>query len=174
VAGRVRDLGLGGLVEVRIQDYRDTAGVPYDSIASVEMGEHVGAALYPRFCAALRDPARPRRSVLIQQMSRGSRAPGGGPFIESFITADMHMHPVGETIALIENAGLEFLGTEAMREHYVRTIHACQDSFRGRQEEISTLLTGEQIQVWRLYLAGGALAFAHGRMGVDQILAVRR
>jgi cyclopropane-fatty-acyl-phospholipid synthase len=27
--------------------------------------------------------------------------------------------------------------------------------------------------VWRLYLAGGALAFEEGRMGVDQILAVR-
>ena len=28
-------------------------------------------------------------------------------------------------------------------------------------------------RVWRLYLAGGGLAFAEGRMGVDQILAVR-
>jgi cyclopropane-fatty-acyl-phospholipid synthase len=177
VAGRVRDLGLGDLVEVRIQDYRDTAGGsggPYDAIASVEMGEHVGATLYPRFCAALRDLVRPVGRVLIQQMSRGSRAPGGGPFIESFITPDMHMRPVGETIALIENAGLEVLGAEAMREHYVRTIHAWQDNFRARQEEISTLLTGEQIRVWQLYLAGGALAFAHGRMGVDQLLAVRR
>jgi cyclopropane-fatty-acyl-phospholipid synthase len=27
--------------------------------------------------------------------------------------------------------------------------------------------------VWRLYLAGAALAFEEGRMGVDQILAVR-
>ena len=28
-------------------------------------------------------------------------------------------------------------------------------------------------RVWRLYLAGGGLAFAENRMGVDQILAVR-
>jgi cyclopropane-fatty-acyl-phospholipid synthase len=27
--------------------------------------------------------------------------------------------------------------------------------------------------VWRLYLVGGALTFEEGRMGVDQILAVR-
>jgi predicted NAD/FAD-binding protein len=27
---------------------------------------------------------------------------------------------------------------------------------------------------WRLYLAGGALAFEEGRIGVDQILAARR
>ena len=28
-------------------------------------------------------------------------------------------------------------------------------------------------RVWRLYLVGGALTFEEGRMGVDQILAVR-
>jgi cyclopropane-fatty-acyl-phospholipid synthase len=28
--------------------------------------------------------------------------------------------------------------------------------------------------MWRLYLVGSALAFEEGRMGVDQILAVRR
>jgi cyclopropane-fatty-acyl-phospholipid synthase len=31
----------------------------------------------------------------------------------------------------------------------------------------------EVARVWRLYLAGGALAFEQGRMGVDQILARR-
>jgi cyclopropane-fatty-acyl-phospholipid synthase len=30
-----------------------------------------------------------------------------------------------------------------------------------------------EARVWRLYLAGGALAFAENRMGVNQILAVR-
>ena len=39
---------------------------------------------------------------------------------------------------------------------------------------ITKILTAEQVRVWRLYLAGGALAFEEGRMGVDQILAVRR
>ena len=57
-AGRLRPaagrgLGLGDRAEVRIQDYRDPLDGRYDAIASVEMGEHVGAAQYPRFCAAL-------------------------------------------------------------------------------------------------------------------------
>ena len=159
---------------MRVQDYRDTGGGPYDAIASVEMGEHVGAAKYPRFCAAVRDLVRPGGRILIQQMSRGARAPGGGPFIESYIAPDMHMRPVGETIALLEKAGLEVTGAEAMREHYVRTIHAWQDNFGARQDQIGALLTAEQVRVWRLYLAGGALAFADGRMGVHQLLAIRR
>ena len=61
-----------------------------------------------------------------------------------------------------------------MREHYVRTIRAWLDNFEASLPAIAKLLTAEQIRVWRLYLAGGALAFEEGRMGVDQILAVRK
>jgi len=173
VRERVRGLGLGDRAEVRIQDYRDARGGPYDAIASVEMGEHVGAANYPRFCAELYRLVRPGGRLLIQQMSRGSRAPGGGPFIESYIAADMTMRPVGETVRLIEQAGFEVIGVEAMREHYVRTIRAWLDNFEKNLPAIEDILSEEQIRVWRLYLAGGALAFEEGRMGVDQILAVR-
>jgi cyclopropane-fatty-acyl-phospholipid synthase len=171
VKQRVRGLGLRS--EVRIQDYRDTGGGPYDAIASVEMGEHVGAANYPRFCAELHRLLRPGGRLLIQQMSRGSRAPGGGPFIESYIAADMTMRPVGETVRLIENAGFEVIGVQAMRTHYVRTIRAWLDNFENHLPEVSKILTEEQLRVWRLYLAGGALAFEERRMGVDQILAVK-
>lgn len=31
----------------------------------------------------------------------------------------------------------------------------------------------EVARVWRLYLVGGGLTFAEGRMGVDQILTVK-
>ncbi len=57
---------------------------------------------------------------------------------------------------------------------YVTTIRAWLDNFEHNLPAISELLTPEQVRVWRLYLAGGALSFEHGRMGVDQILAVRQ
>jgi cyclopropane-fatty-acyl-phospholipid synthase len=173
VRERIRGLGLGERAEVKIQDYRDPLEGRYDAAASIEMGEHVGAANYPRFCRSLFRRLRPGGRLLIQQMSRGARAPGGGPFIESYITPDMTMRPVGETIALVEKAGFEVIGVQAMREHYVRTIRAWLDNFERKLPEVEKLLTPEQVRVWRLYLAGGALAFEEGRMGVDQILAVR-
>lgn len=171
VSQRTNDLG--DLAEVRIQDYRDPLDRTYDAIASVEMGEHVGASQYPRFCAALYRVLKPGGRLLIQQMSRGTRAPGGGPFIESYIAPDMHMRPVGETVALIEDAGFEVTGVQAMREHYVRTIRAWLRNFEDNLPAIRQILTPDQVRVWRLYLAGGALAFEDGRMGVNQILAVR-
>jgi cyclopropane-fatty-acyl-phospholipid synthase len=175
---RQRTRGLGLAPEIRIQDYRDpleasTEDGRFDAIASVEMGEHVGAARYPAFCAALYGKLRPGGRLLIQQMSRGGRAPGGGSFIESYIAPDMDMRPVGDTITLIQGAGFEVIGVEAMREHYVRTIRAWLDNFERNLPAIAAILSAEQVRVWRLYLAGGALAFEQGRMGVDQILAVR-
>ena len=171
---RLRGLGLADQAEVLIQDYRDTSGGPYDAIASVEMGEHVGAGNYPAFCAALHGLLRPGGRLLIQQMSRGRNAPGGGAFIESYVAADMHMRPVGETVGLLEDAGLEVLGVESMRPHYVRTIRAWLDNLERKLPEVEAIIGPERARLWRLYLAGGALAFEEGRMGVDQILAARR
>jgi cyclopropane-fatty-acyl-phospholipid synthase len=174
VAGRVRDLGLDQLVTVQVQDYREIGGERYDAITSIEMGEHVGASQYPRFCAQLHRLLADDGRLLIQQMSRDGQAPGGGAFIESYIAPDMHMRPVGETIDLMEAAGLEVVHAEAMREDYVRTIRAWLGNFEQRKTEITRLIGAEQVRVWMLYLNGGALAFEEGRMGVHQILAVRR
>jgi cyclopropane-fatty-acyl-phospholipid synthase len=171
---RLRGLGLADRAQVLNQDYRDTTGGPYDAIASLEMGEHVGADGYPAFCASLRSLLRPGGRLLIQQMSRGRNAPGGGAFIESYVTADMHMRPVGETIGLIEEAGLEVLGVQALRPHYVRTIRAWLDNLEENLPAVEAIIGRERARMWRLYLAGGALAFEEGRMGVDQILAARR
>jgi cyclopropane-fatty-acyl-phospholipid synthase len=170
---RLRGLGLADRAQVLNQDYRDTSGGPFDAIASLEMGEHVGADGYPAFCRALRDLLRPGGKLLIQQMSRGRNAPGGGPFIESYVAADMHMRPVGETIGLLEDAGLEVLGVQAMRPHYVRTIRAWLDNLEENLTAVEAIIGRERARMWRLYLAGGALAFEEGRMGVDQILAAR-
>ncbi len=160
-------------VTVRNQDYRDIGAGQYDAVASIEMGEHVGDREYPAFCAQLRDLLRPGGRLLIQQMSRGSVAPGGGRFIEAYIAPDMHMRPVGEAVGLLESAGLEVLSVDAMREDYTRTIRAWLATLEARSAEVSALLGEEGARVWRLYMAGSALAFDEGRMGVHQILAVR-
>jgi cyclopropane-fatty-acyl-phospholipid synthase len=172
IDARIAERGLQDLVEIRLQDYRDVPDGPFDTISSIEMGEHVGERNYPVFAAGIHDLLRPGGRALVQQMSRTTR-PGGGPFIEAFIAPDMHMRPVGETVALLERAGLEVRDVHALREHYVRTVAAWYAAFEARWEQVVALVGEEVARVWRLYLVGGALAFEEGRMGVDQILMVR-
>ena len=179
---RIRERGLEDRVEIRLQDYREIpeahgqgAG-PYDAVGSLEMGEHVGERNYTSYAQVLHDAVKPGGRVLIQQMSRsGGRSghPGGGPFIESFIAPDMHMRPVGETVAFLERGGLEVRDVHGMREHYVRTVAGWLENFEANNARLTELVGEEVVRVWRLYLVGGAMAFRDGRMGVDQILMVR-
>ncbi|TQK68402.1 cyclopropane-fatty-acyl-phospholipid synthase family protein [Nocardioides sp. SLBN-35] len=171
-----RRRGVADLVEIRLCDYRDAVPLPgaeYDAVASLEMGEHVGERNYPAYARVLHDSVRPGGHVLVQQMSRGANHPGGGPFIESFIAPDMHMRPVGATIGLLEAAGLELRGVEALREHYVLTVAGWLARFEENLDAITALVGEELVRVWRLYLVGGSMAFRDGRMGVDQLLLRR-
>ncbi len=170
---RIAERGLQDRVEIRLQDYREVPDGPFDAVASLEMGEHVGEKDYARYAQALYDNAKPGARVLIQQMSRTGRHPGGGPFIESFIAPDMTMRPVGESVAYLERAGLEVRDVHGLREHYVWTVEAWLEKFESRWDDVVEMVGLEMARVWRLYLVGGGMSFEQGRMGVDQILAVK-
>ncbi|WP_225805042.1 cyclopropane-fatty-acyl-phospholipid synthase family protein [Streptomyces sp. NK15101] len=173
VSARAVREGVADLVDVQLRHWRDIDGGGYDAAAAVEMGEHVGDAEYPAFAVKLHGTLRPEGRLLIQQMSRGAHAPGGGAFIETYIAPDMHMRPVGRTVDLLEGAGLEARSVESLREHYTTTIDAWRSTLERRWGDIEDLVGTTTARVWRLYLAGASLAFAERRMGVDQILAVR-
>ncbi|WP_151523857.1 class I SAM-dependent methyltransferase [Serinicoccus kebangsaanensis] len=173
VQARAQEQGVADRVDVRLQDYREVPESDFDAVASIEMGEHVGDKNYRTYASTLHRLAAPGAHVLVQQMSRPGKNPGGGPFIESFIAPDMSMRPVGTTIELLERAGLELRGVQALREHYAWTIRSWEQRLRERRADVLALVGEEVTRVWELYLAGGAWTFASGRMGVDQLLLRR-
>jgi cyclopropane-fatty-acyl-phospholipid synthase len=65
IDARIRERGLERRVEIRVQDYREIPDGPFDAVASLEMGEHVGQRNYPVYAAALFGNVRP-----------GGRVPG--------------------------------------------------------------------------------------------------
>ncbi|MDQ2750960.1 MAG: cyclopropane-fatty-acyl-phospholipid synthase family protein [Actinomycetota bacterium] len=176
IAKQVADRGLVDRVAVRLQDYRELAetGDSFDAVSSIEMGEHVGEEQYPIYAGILLGALAPTGRLLLQQMSRHiDTAPGGGGFIEAYIAPDMHMRPLSQTLGFLEQAGFEVRDVEAMREHYVTTVRHWVATFEANYEQVVALVGDEVARVWRLYLVGGALTFEEGRMGVDQILAVK-
>jgi len=173
VRGRLAQHDLEDRVEVRRQDYRELADEPFDAVASIEMGEHVGEENYPAYTQTLFRMLKPAGRLVLQQMSRGQVAPGGGAFIERYIAPDMTMRPLSRTLVHLEAAGFELRDVHAMREHYVRTVRAWAETLEANWPDVVALIGETGARVWRLYLVGGALAFEENRMGVDQILAVR-
>jgi cyclopropane-fatty-acyl-phospholipid synthase len=179
VEQRAKELHVDELVDVRLEHFADLDAREADAVASVEMGEHVGDEEYAGFATAIHDWLRPGGRALVQQMSRGTGQagrnahPGGGPFIETYVAPDMHMKPLARTLGHFADAGLEIRDVQAMREHYPRTVAAWARTLEDRWDDAVAVVGVEQARVWRLYLAGGSLAFEQNRMGVDQVLLVR-
>lgn len=174
ISKRIAERNLSDRLEVRVQDYREVDEEPFDAVASIEMGEHVGQHNYPTYARVLFSQLKPGGRLLLQQMSRhAGTAPGGGAFIENYIAPDMHMRPLSETLGFLERAGFEIRDVQALREHYVRTVEDWLATFESHYGDAVAMVGEEMARVWRLYLVGGGLSFEEARMGVDQILAVR-
>lgn len=175
---RVEQAGLGGKVEIRLQDYRDVDDGPYDAISSIGMAEHVGAGPYLDYAKALFGLLRPGGRLLNHQIStRPSPVADGGEeqasFISAYVFPDGELSPVGDTVGLIERAGFEVRDVQALREHYALTLRQWVSNLEASWDEAVRLTSPGRARVWRLYMTGSALSFEANRIGVNQVLAVK-
>ena len=76
-------------------------------------------------------------------------------------------------VGALEEAGFEVRDVESLREHYALTLRAWVGNLEANWDRAVELTTAGRARVWRLYMAGSALAFEGNRLGVNQVLAVR-
>ncbi|GGZ48872.1 SAM-dependent methyltransferase [Streptomyces subrutilus] len=174
---RVADEGLADLVEIRIQDYRDVRDGPYDAISSIGMAEHVGAERYRVYARTLYDLLRPGGRLLNHQIGRPPEAVESAhridEFIDAYVFPDGELSPLGTTVGELERAGFEVRDVEALREHYALTLRAWVTRLEEHWTQAVRLTSPGRARVWLLYMAASALGFEHGRLGVNQVLAVK-
>ncbi|CAN5310817.1 cyclopropane-fatty-acyl-phospholipid synthase family protein [soil metagenome] len=172
---RVAEAGLTDQVEIRVQDYREIDDGPYDAISSIGMAEHVGSAHMADYASRMRNLLRPGGRFLNQAIawSRGWTAWGGDTFISRYVFPDGELLTLGATVSALEESGLEVVAVQALRPHYARTLRAWVARLEQDWDEAVRLTSEGRARVWRLYMAGSALSFESGRIGVNQVLAVR-
>ena len=171
---RAAAAGLSERVEVRVADYRELGGERFDAIASVGMVEHVGVDLLATYARRLAALVRPGGRILNHGIVRLTPAPRSDrTFIARYVFPDGELHPLSAVVTALESAGLEVRDVESLREHYPLTLRAWSRNLR-RERAAAVAHAGEQRErVWRLYMAGAALAFERGEIGLFQTLAVR-
>jgi cyclopropane-fatty-acyl-phospholipid synthase len=173
---RMAEAGVSDLVEIRIQDYRDVDDGPYDAISSIGMAEHVGADMLPTYTADLYALLREQGRLLNHAISRrpGGREPySKTSFINRYVFPDGELEPLATMIEAIEGAGFEVRDVESLREHYALTLRAWVANLEADWDEAVRLTSAARARIWRLYMAGSALAFEGNRIGVNQVLAVK-
>jgi cyclopropane-fatty-acyl-phospholipid synthase len=172
-AARQRALAAGVADRVGILecDYRELKG-EFDAIASVGMVEHVGRKELVKYFGVLREVLVPGGQVLnhgivTRDRNLRRRTP---TFVNTYVFPDGELTTVDAVAAAAEDAGLEVRDIESLRGSYALTLrHWVSNLERNRDAAIAA--AGEEVyRIWRLYMAGSAVAFERGRISVYQML----
>jgi cyclopropane-fatty-acyl-phospholipid synthase len=172
---RVYESGLEEQVDIRVQDWRDVDDGPFDAIASIGMAEHLGAERWAEYASALYDLTVPGGRLLNHQIVRKpGKGRSGRTFIDAYVFPDGELLPLGDVVTAIEGGGFEVRDVENLREHYARTLRRWVANLEGSWERAVELAGMGRARVWRLYMTGSAISFDAGRIGIAQVMAVRR
>jgi cyclopropane-fatty-acyl-phospholipid synthase len=178
---RVAEAGLADRTEARLQDYRDVDDGPYDAISSIGMFEHVGLARLGEYFTRLHALLRPGGRLLNhaigrpahQAKGRGRNATRANAFIDRYVFPDGELHELGTVVSAMQHAGFEVRHVESLREHYALTLRRWVDNLEQSWDEAVDEVGSARARVWRLYLAGSAIAFEGDRTQVHQVLATK-
>ena len=170
---RVEAAGLGGLVEIRLSDYRDLSGERFDAISSIGMSEHVGSHQMHSYFSTLASLLMPGGRLLNHAISSvgGSRI-GQRSFIYRYVLPDGELLDVGDTVLAMETAGFEVRHVESMREHYATTLRHWVANLDEHWDEVVTLVGSRRARVWQMYMAASAIGFEDGGLSIHQVVGV--
>ncbi|MBL4950944.1 class I SAM-dependent methyltransferase, partial [Neobacillus sp. YIM B02564] len=148
---RVREAGLEGQVEIRLQDYRDVEG-QFDRITSVGMFEHVGLknlpAYFRKINALLKDDGLVmNHGITTTDVGNGETPYGGGEFIETYVFPHGELPHVSLVLKTMQMGGLEPLDVENLRRHYARTCTLWADNFEARADEIRQTVDDRRFRI---------------------------
>jgi cyclopropane-fatty-acyl-phospholipid synthase len=178
---RVAEAGLVDRVDVRLQDYRDVDDGPYDAVSSIGMFEHVGLARLREYFERIHALLRPGGRLLNHAIGRpahmahgrGRAATKANAFIDRYVFPDGELHELGTVVSAMQHAGFEVRHVESLREHYALTLRRWVANLEARWDDAVDDVGSARARVWRLYLAGSALAFEADRTQVHQVLATK-
>jgi cyclopropane-fatty-acyl-phospholipid synthase len=179
---KVKRLGLEDRVTILLKDFRDLDVPPFDKVSSIGMYEAVGLDNREGYFRGIKDRLRPRGAYLhhaiARPMKRNEREfrrkrPEFDALVK-YIFPGGELDHVGGTHDAMERNGFEIHDCEGLREHYGRTCRAWTERLHARREEAVKEVGHAKTEIWLLYLAGCALAFERGTVGIFQTLATRR
>ena len=171
----IADEGLSELAEVRHGDYRDIRETQFDAVSSLGLTEHIGVANYPAYFGFLKSKMRPGALLLNHCITRPDNrtGPTAGGFIDRYVFPDGELTGSGRIITEAQDAGLEVVHEENLRQHYAMTLRDwCANLVEHWDEAVAEVGLGTA-KVWGLYMAGSRLGFERNVIQLHQVLAVK-
>ncbi|HEV7345645.1 MAG TPA: cyclopropane-fatty-acyl-phospholipid synthase family protein [Devosia sp.] len=178
---KVKRLGLQDRVTIELRDFATLDG-EWDKIASVGMYEHVGLANWQGYFAKIRALLRPRGIYLHHAITRPAKRDAKAfrrkrpeyQAVVNYIFPGSELDHIGNTVQDLERFGFEVHDVESLREHYGRTCRLWTERLYAAREAAEAEVGTAKTRLWLLYLAGVALGFERGTIGIRQTVATNR
>lgn len=168
---RAERAGVADRVTIEERDYRDVKGT-YDAIASIGMVEHVGRKELSRYFKTLRSVLAPGGQILnhgIVTRDRNIRRTTP-TFVNTYVFPDGELATVDSVAGAAEENGLELRDVESLRVSYAVTLRHWVANLEKNRETAIEIAGEETYRIWRLYMAGSAVAFDRAAISVYQLL----
>jgi len=174
---KVAAAGLSEQIEIRLQDYRDTAE-RFDAVASVEMVEAVGQRWWGIYLDAIARNLKPAGRAALQFISIEDelfdRYAASPDFIQTYIFPGGCLLDERRFAELAKERGLSWEEREGFRLDYAETLKRWRESYNRAVSSGALPGFGEPFhQLWRYYLMYCEGGFRGGAIDVAQATLVK-
>jgi len=175
---KIAEAGLASQIEIRLQDYRDTAE-QFDAVASVEMVEAVGQRWWGAYLESIARNLKPGGRAALQFISmrhdlfdRYARNPD---FIQTYIFPGGLLLDEPRFAALARERGLSWQDREGFALDYAETLKRWRKRYDAAVERGALHGFGDAFhQLWRYYLMYCEGGFRGGAIDVAQVTLTKR
>ena len=175
---RIAAAGLTEKVEIRLQDYRDTAE-PFDAVASVEMVEAVGQRWWPAYLDCIARNLQPGGRAALQFISMDDAIFDGyvrnPDFIQAYIFPGGCLLDEPSFAALAVERRLSWQDREGFCLDYAETLKRWRERYNAAVTSGALRDFGEPFHnLWRYYLMYCEGGFRGGAIDVAQVTLVKQ
>ncbi|MEO0402114.1 MAG: cyclopropane-fatty-acyl-phospholipid synthase family protein [Pseudomonadota bacterium] len=174
---RIEKAGLSGLVDFKLQDYRDETGL-YDGIASIEMFEAVGQKYWPTYFDTVRERLKPGKNATLQIITvtdkRWKVYQRGVDFIQKYIFPGGMLPSPTALREQITRAGLGVERSIEFGQSYNISLRRWHETFNEKWDQIADMGFDDRFRrMWNFYLTSCAATFESANCDVTQITIKR-
>lgn len=170
---RMAERGLSELVDIRVEDFRKTAGT-YDRIVSVEMIESIDESQWPDLFATMRARLAPGGRIALQAITIDDNSwetyRRQKDFIQRYIFPGGQLPALNRLHRLAAKNELEIVTDEAFGVDYARTLASWHQRFEQAWPKLRGGRFDEHFRrMWKLYLSYCEAGFRLRRIDVHQM-----
>jgi cyclopropane-fatty-acyl-phospholipid synthase len=174
---KIANAGFSEQVEIRLQDYRDTAE-QFDAVASVEMVEAVGQRWWPAYLDSIARNLKSGGRAALQLISIDTRIfdgyARGVDFIQTYIFPGGMLLDEPQFEALARERALSWKNREGFRLDYAETLKRWRERYNDAVGRGNLDGFGEPFhQLWRYYLMYCEGGFRGGAIDVAQVTILK-